>query len=233
MVGSLTTGTAARGSESLARLKSALVRQTIVYLAALVAMYLVVAVAVGLFKLQGDALRPVEIAGGLVLLVVGLGLLRDTPLAWRLRRRLSRLAAVALRGSSANADAPLSPSLGRGTASAMGASLAMVCSVAGAPTLSTAMLLPLLVYAGLSEPIWAFLILSAYLVVSAIPFFFVAVGLGEFMLTASARMQGALTTVSAVMLIGLGALLVVSPAAVAGLVASPARLMLLPLRWLL
>ena len=235
MVGSLTTVTAARGSESLARLKSALVRQTVVYLAALIAMYLAAAVAVGLFKLQGDALRPVEVAGGLVLLAVGLGLLRGTTLAWRLRNGLSHLvASTLLRGSpKGSAGGRLSPSLGQGTASAMGASLAMVCSVAGAPTLSSAMLLPLLVYAGLSEPIWAFLILSAYLVVSAIPFFFVAVGLGEFMLTASARMQGALTTVSAVMLIGLGALLVVSPAAVAGLVSSPARLMLLPLRWLL
>ncbi len=235
MVGSLATGTTTRQSQPLARLKSALIRQTIIYLAALIAMYLAVAVAVGLFKLRGDAFRPVEVAGGLVLLVVGLSLFRGTTLAWRLRTVLSGLvASTLLRGSSNGSDdRRLSPSLGQGSASAMGASLAMVCSVAGAPTLSTAMLLPLLVYAGLSEPIWAFLILSAYLVVSAIPFFFVAVGLGEFMLTASARMQGVLTTVSAVMLIGLGALLVVSPAAVAGLVASPARLMLLPLRWLL
>lgn len=221
MVGSLTTGTAA----GLAG--RALARQTLLYLGGLVVVYLAVAAAVNLFSLRIEALRPAEFLGGLVLFGLGLWFLAGwEPLAGLAARARRRLAGP--RG-----DALASQPLGPGTSSAMGASLAMVCSVAGAPTLSTAILLPLLVSAGLSSPLWALLLLLVYLLLCAVPFALVAVGLGEFLLAASARWRGALLVANALVLMGLGGLLLVSSSSVADAVAAPARVLLAPLRWLL
>lgn len=235
-VGSMATGTATGSGkkEAVERARAALVRRTLIYLAALSVMYLAVAVTVNLLKLQPDDLRPVEFIGGLVLLAIGLGLLRSWAPVALVERVLVRMALAVVPSLRRYRMGRASDwALGRGSSSAMGASLAMVCSVAGAPTLSTAILLPLLVYAGLSHPFWAFLILLVYLVVCAVPFFFVAVGWGEFLFTASLRLRRALLTASALLLVALGLLLVFSPATVAGTVSAPARLILAPLRWLL
>lgn len=234
-VGSLTTG-AATGSNraaALQRARRAMIRQTLAYLAALVVIYLAVAVAVNVWKLQTEDLRPVEFVGGLVLLVLGLGLLRGSRLGlWAQRGLLGVLGKVVPGLRKYGGGGSPEVALDGKASSAMGASLAMVCSVAGAPTLSTAILLPLLVYAGLSHPIWAFLILLVYLAVCSLPFFFVAVGWGELLLSASLRTRTALLTTSALLLVGLGLLLVFSPATVADTVSAPARLILMPLRWL-
>ncbi|MBI4494925.1 MAG: hypothetical protein HY690_19295 [Chloroflexi bacterium] len=235
-VGSLATGTAASlgRREALGRLRASAVRQTLSYLAALIVLYLAVAMAVNLLKLEIDDLRPVEFLGGLALLAIGASFLRAWPPVARLEAALARALLQLVPGSRRDVARERSQvALGQGAASAMGASLAMVCSVAGAPTLSSAILLPLLVYAGLSSPFWAFLILLVYLLACAVPFFFVALGLGEFLSTASERVRGGLLVANACLLVGLGLLLLFSPGAVADAVAAPAHLMLSPLRWLL
>jgi|GEM_PF-5594911 len=231
-VGSLATGAASSFAQQEARksARSRLVRQTLVYLAGLVVIYITIAVAVNLLELQTEDLRPVELVGGLVLMVVGLALLRSSPPGVWVESGVWRMAAKVLpqvrRGSAQPGG------MGPKASTAMGASLAMVCSVAGAPTLTTAILLPLLVYAGLSHPFWAFLILLVYLLVCAIPFFFVAVGWGEFLLTASLRVRNALLIGSAALLVALGVLLVISPTVLAATVSAPVRLVLKPLQWL-
>lgn len=231
-VGSMTTATAAGYNPQGGR--KALVRTTITCLATLTAGYLAVAIAVFTLNLRIEDLRPVELLGGLVLIGTGLALLRATRLGARLE---AALATAAVRQVPAlrryiGEETPQA-SLGTRTSSAMGASLAMVCSVSGAPTLTTATLLPLLVYAGLSSPAWAFAILLAYLLVCAVPFVLVASGWGESLMGLSLRWRGGLLAANATLLIALGLVLVFSPGAVAGAVSSPVRIALQPLGWLL
>jgi cytochrome c biogenesis protein CcdA len=214
--------------------RASLLRTTVAYLAALIVSYLAVALAVFVFGLGPEDLRPLELVGGLVLVGVGLSVLRGSPLGQRLETALARVLVAVVPGfrtyvRPAEADV----SLDGGASSAMGASLAMVCSVSGAPTLSTTMLLPLLVYAGLSSPLWIFGILLAYLLVCAVPFFLVTLGWGEALASASLRLRGNLLAANALVVIGLGIVLVLSPSAVAGAVSAPVRLLLVPLGWLL
>ncbi|MBI4311468.1 MAG: hypothetical protein HY681_06770 [Chloroflexi bacterium] len=233
-LGSLTTGTVASlaGKEAAAKVRSRLVKQTLSYLAALVVLYIAIAVAVNVFDLQTSDLRPMELLGGLVLLGIGALLVRGTAQgAWvegKVWGVVGRVAPGFAGRRSGAAEAGLSPR----TSSAMGASLAMVCSVAGAPTLTTAILLPLLVYAGLSSPAWAIVVIAVYLLVCAVPFFFVAVGWGEFLMNASMRLRNALLVASALLLVAMGILLVFSPETVANAISTPARLVLKPLQWL-
>ncbi len=114
----------------------------------------------------------------------------------------------------------------------MGASLALVCSVAGAPTLSTAILLPVMVYAGLNDLYWSMAILGVYLLLCSIPFFLISMGLGELLMSASLRMRKALLTANAALLIGLGLLLVVDTQRVADYLAAPADIVLVPFKWM-
>jgi cytochrome c biogenesis protein CcdA len=233
-VGSMTTGAAVSYDRKAARaqVRRRIVRQTLIYLAAIVVAYLAVASAVSLLDLEARALRPIELIGGLALVVVGFSLLRAwRPLGGLYGRAVSGFRQIAARRDDDPQDRS-APEFDQGSASAMGASLAMVCSVAGAPTLSTAILLPLLVYAGLSHPLWAVGLLAVYLLVCAVPFFFVAVGWGEFLVTASMRWRTGILIASGVVLVALGLLLVVSPAAVAGMISAPARFALVPFRLL-
>jgi hypothetical protein len=68
--------------------------------------------------------------------------------------------------------------------------------------------------------------------VTAIPFFLIAVGLGEFLLGLSMAWRKKLLVANAFVLIGLGAMLLISPEAVAGILSAPARLIIEPLSWL-
>ncbi|MBI4201620.1 MAG: hypothetical protein HY532_00705 [Chloroflexi bacterium] len=231
-VGSLATGTAVSHTQQEAREKARamLVRQTLTYMAALVVIYVTVAVAMNLLRLQAEDLRPMEFAGGLALMGVGFVLLRGSSLGMQVEGATRDMLARVLpgvRGRSQQGTA-----MGPKTSTAMGASLAMVCSVAGAPTLTTAILLPLLVYAGLSHPVWAFLVLLVYLLVCAVPFLLVAVGWGEFLFTVSYRLRNTMLVASAVVLVTLGVLLLVSPSTLASAVATPVRMGLKPLQWL-
>jgi hypothetical protein len=108
----------------------------------------------------------------------------------------------------------------------------MVCSVAGAPTLTTAIILPVMIYAGLTDLYWSLFILAVYLVVCGVPFFLIAIGLGEFLYRASLRMRNALLVADAFLLIGLGVLLILDPQTVANTLSAPANLLLEPFRWL-
>lgn len=250
-VGSFTMGAAAGAAgerDAMAKVRAAMVRRTLFHLAALIVTYLVVAQLTAAFKATTAYLRPAEVAGGLVLLAIGLGFLR----AWGpaavveggVRRALARFLPGAARGGR-ETEAPVKPGNGAsrrpddplgldaGASSAVGASLAMVCSVAGAPTLSTAIILPVMVYAGVNDFYGSLLILAVYLMVSAVPFFLIAVGLGEALLTASVRWRRRLLVANGLLLVFLGLLLVFSQQRVADVLSAPARSLLAPFVWLL
>jgi cytochrome c biogenesis protein CcdA len=228
MVGSFTMGTAAGVTQrdALQQARAAMIRKTLYYLAALVIAYLTVAMVISIYKLQAESLRPVELLGGALLLLMGLNFLRSWSLVPRVEKFLINLVVRKPELRITNYE------FGSESSSAMGASLAMVCSVAGAPTLSTAIILPVMVYAGLTDLSWSFFVLLIYLLVSAVPFFFIAVGLGEFLLTASLRFRHALMIANGLLLIGLGLLLILSPQAVADTLSAPARILLKPFTWL-
>jgi len=233
MVGSLTMSTAEGLSTpaALPQMRTEMVRKTLYYLAALIIAYLTVAMVVNIYNLKAEDLRPVELLGGLFLLGMGLYFLRSWgPLARLERLLLNRLMRLPLVSQFVTRNSQFA--IGSEASSAMGASLAMVCSVAGAPTLSTAIILPVMIYAGLNDLSWSFLVLLVYLLVCALPFFLITVGLGEFLLTASLRFRHRLLVANAFLLIGLGLLLVFSPQAMADTLSAPARLLLTPFRWL-
>ena len=231
-VGSITTGTT--GGFAGAPMRTRTVKSTLIYLAALAVAYLAVAMVVYFLRLGPDDLRPLELAGGLALVAVGIALLRGTSIGVWLEVAISRsLARITSRSGLAESATERNMGLNGGSSSAMGASLAMVCSVAGAPTLSTATLLPLLVYAGLSSPWWAFLIIIVFLAICALPFVLFSVGLGEALAGVSDRFRNALLIGNALLLITFGLVLVVSPSTLADAVSAPVRIMLLPLTWLL
>jgi hypothetical protein len=71
--------------------------------------------------------------------------------------------------------------------------------------------------------------LLAYLVVTAVPFFLIAIGLGEYLYNISFKLRNRLLVANAFVLIGLGAMLIISPEGVAGVLSYPARLILDPL----
>lgn len=243
-VGSLTMGTAAGAAEpsGLARLRAGMVRQTLYYLGGLVVTYLGVALLTIALKINTAFLRPAEVVGGLILLVIGLGFLRGwgpaSALAGRFRRMVRRLGPVGpgsgTPGPGTKTQVEHEPaSWGGGTSSAMGASLAMVCSVAGAPTLSTAIILPVMVYAGVNDFYGSLAVLAVYLVVSAIPFFLIAVGLGETLLMASLRWRQRLLIANGFLLVSLGLLLIFSQERVADALSVPVKGVMAPFIWLL
>lgn len=240
LVGSLTVGSVTMGTAwgsdtqaALEKVRAEMVKKTLLYLAALILAYLGVAIATNAYRIDIDDLRPVEVVGGVLLLAVGLSFLRSwRPVVW-LENAAVRLALKVSPGFRKYVtDAAPEPALGSGASSAMGASLAMVCSVAGAPTLATAIVLPLMIYAGLGDLYWSILVLLVYLVVCAVPFFLIAIGLGEALLTMSLKMRGRLLIANAFLLVGLGVMLILSPQAVADTLSTPARLLLAPLSWL-
>ncbi|MBI2887212.1 MAG: hypothetical protein HYY02_08380 [Chloroflexi bacterium] len=234
-VGSLTMGVAwgPASAQARAQVRRQMMRKTAYYLAALAVVYTVIAMGVNALQLRSEQLRPVEILGGAVLLALGLGFLRTVGPVGRAEGALVGLArrlAPGLKRSSA--EARTAPGMGPDSSSAMGASLAMVCSAAGAPTLTAAVILPLMIYAGLTDLYWALLVLAVYLAVCAVPFFLIAVGLGELLQTATQRWRTAIMVANSLVLVGLGLLLLLDPQAVADTLALPARLLLSPLRWI-
>jgi cytochrome c biogenesis protein CcdA len=241
LVGSLTVGSLAMGtawgaeSEAAAKqVRADMIKKTLYYLAALVVAYAAVAVAASSFNVSIEDIRPVEVMGGVLLLVVGLSFLRSwQPVIW-LENAAIRLVLKISPGFSSyvSADNP-EPTFSSRSSSAMGASLAMVCSVAGAPTLTTAIILPVMIYAGLNDIYWSLLILLVYLVITSIPFLLIAIGLGEFLLGLSMTLRKRLLVANAFVLIGLGAMLILSPQAVAGVLSAPARLLVEPLSWII
>ncbi|MEK6220921.1 MAG: hypothetical protein N2D54_01575, partial [Chloroflexota bacterium] len=193
LVGSLTVGSLAMGSawgtdETMTALeiRKNLIKQTVYYLIALVVAYAAVAIAATSFNFTMDDIRPFEVMGGVLLMIVGLEFLRQ----WKpvillenaiVKTTVKLIPAFAQYVTSDDAE----PGLGSSSSTAMGASLAMVCSVAGAPTLTTAIILPVVIFAGLNDIYWSLLILLIYLIVTALPFFLISVGLGEFLLSLS------------------------------------------------
>ena len=230
-VGSLTMGTAWSPAqrEAMAEVRAEMVRKTLYYLIALVVVYITIAVVISV-----ERLRPVELVGGAILLLVGLSFLRSWgPASWlegALIRAVLRVVPGFRRYVMGRTP---DPKFGADASTAMGGSLAMVCSVAGAPTLSTAIILPVMIYAGLSDLYWSLLILAVYLAICAVPFFLIAIGLGEFLYTASLRLRHGLLVGNSFLLIGLGVLLIGDPQALADALSAPARLLLEPFRWVL
>lgn len=234
-VGSLTMGTAwsSENQEAVKQARSDMVKQTVYYLIALVIAYIAVSIAASAYNVTIEDIRPIEVMGGVLLLVVGFSFLRGTrPVIW-LENKFVGLILKASPSFSrfVTADEP-APGFGSGSSTAMGASLAMVCSVAGAPTLTTAIILPVMIYAGLNDVYWSLLILLIYLLVTALPFFLIAIGLGEFLLNLSITMRKKLLVANAWLLIGLGAMLILSPETVAGVLSLPARMIIEPLTYL-
>lgn len=231
-VGSMATGTAgslAAGGDqaALAAARRRIVKGAVLNISALVVTYLLVALVIGAFKWDAKDLRPVEFVGGVILLVIGLSFLRVWGPVARLERAVRRLVArihpTLARYAGEGDEALTSPG-----SSAMGASLALVCSVAGAPTLSTAIILPVMVYAGITDIYWALVLLLVYLLVVALPFFLIAVGLGEWLLNASIRWRRRLMVANGFLLVGLGLLLFISPTVLAGALSVPARVVVKP-----
>lgn len=184
-VGALTMGVSGgNGQQSLAGSRKRMVTSTLSFLTTLIGAYWLIALAAGVFGLQAEDMRVSEMIGGAILLLIGLGFLIR---------------------AAGGGDYGLTS----GQSSAVGASLAMVCSVAGAPTLSAAVILPLLVYAGINDWYWAGLILLVYLVIVAAPFFLIATGMGEHLARISLRWRQRLLAANALVLIGLGLLLMV------------------------
>jgi len=230
-VGSLATGTAgslAGGKSSVAAARRRIVRGALGTIGTLVVSYLLVVLVIGAFKWQVESLRPAELVGGLVLLVIGLSFLRHWGPTARLEGVIFRSLARVL-PFFARYVRQADEVLGSGGSMAMGASLAMVCSVAGAPTLSIAVILPVMVYAGLTDIYWALVVLLVYLIVVAVPFFLIAAGLGEWLLGVSLRWRQRLLVANGFLLIGLGLFLFLNPKVLVGALSMPARAVVKPL----
>ncbi len=234
-VGSLTMGTAwGSKSEAAARkVRAEMIKKTLYYLTALVVAYAAVAVAASAFDISVEDIRPAEVMGGVLLVIVGLGFLRSwQPVIWLENMAVKLVVRIFPGFKEFTTDAAPEPVFGPGSSSAMGASLAMVCSVAGAPTLTTAIIFPVMIYAGLNDIYWSLLILLAYLIITAVPFLLIAMGLGEALLNISMRFRHRLLIANAFLLIGLGAMLLLSPESVADVLSVPARLIVEPMSWL-
>ena len=237
LVGSLTVGSMAMGTvwgfeqeKSAEIIRKRMIRQTLYYLAALVVGYAAVAIAASAYDISLEDIRPIEVMGGVLLVIVGLVFLRSWKPIIILENAIVRLVVKVFPSfSKFTTDDEPQATIGSSSSTAMGASLAMVCSVAGAPTLTTAIIFPVMIFAGLNNIYWSLSILLLYLVVTAIPFFFIAIGLGEFLYSLSVRLRNKLLVANAFVLIALGAMLIISPEGVAGVLSYPARLVLDPL----
>jgi cytochrome c biogenesis protein CcdA len=214
-VGSLTLGTTSSGPESTVgkRLKSMLVKNTVSFLLTFIVAYMLMVIATAAFNVGPEAFRTVEIIGGALLLVFGLSFLR----VWGPVKRLENTLANFLiklrpgfRKYVTNEDLH-SVNVDPKVASTMGTCLSFVCSTAGAPTLSMSLVLPLMVYAGLGNLYWSFMIVLAYLIAASIPFLLLALGLGELLLKHAAKMANRLLVLDAFLLVGLGVILLFSP----------------------
>lgn len=223
-VGSLTmaTGSGVAAPAHLARIRRQMISGTIYLLFSLSVAYLLMAIVSNAFNITADRLRPVELLGGVVLLGVGIHYLRPWPPVGRLVDKAGRLARRIWPWRRGGAAAPDGDTFDAGDATVVGASLAVVCSVAGAPTLNAAVILPLMVFAGMTEFYWSLLLLGIYLLVFAVPFFLIAVGLGEALLKASLRLRRTMMLANGWLLVGLGLLLLVSQERTAEFVAIPA-----------
>jgi cytochrome c biogenesis protein CcdA len=240
LVGSLTVGSvtmgAAWGPDSdtgAEQIRKKMIKQTLYYLAALVVGYAAVTIAASAFEVSLEDIRPIEVMGGVLLMIVGVSFLRSwKPVIWLENVAVRLVLKVYPAFSEFTTDEEPLATIGTSSSSAMGASLAMVCSVAGAPTLTTAIIFPVMIFAGLNDIYWSLLILLAYLIVTAVPFFLIAMGLGEYLLNLSMNLRNKLLIANSFVLIALGAMLVLSPEAVASVLSYPARLIIEPLSFL-
>jgi cytochrome c biogenesis protein CcdA len=194
------------------RRKSMLIKNTIYFLTSLIVSYIAIAVVVNILQLDISVLRPIEALGGAIVLVFGLAFLR----IWRPVAKLENAFASLITKlhpnfrKYVNDDTP-QPYLNPKLASTMGSALSLVCSTAGAPTLATSIVLPLLVYAGLNKLEWSFLILFTYLVAVSLPFFLITVGLGELLLTKAYKITNHILIINGFLLVGVGMLLLAGP----------------------
>ncbi|MEZ4270741.1 MAG: hypothetical protein R3C68_04710 [Myxococcota bacterium] len=229
-LGSITMGTAWSESakQSAAEVRAAMMRKTLYFLVAIIAGYLIIASAVTSLGVQVEDLKPMETVGGLVLFGLGLWFIRDVgPVAWA-QRQIRRCLPQRWRKAKTEGG----ESVGAGASSAMGGSLAMLCSVAGAPTLTTSIVLPVMIYAGMANLAWTFAIMAVFLVISAVPFFFIATGMGEIIYSLSTRWRRKLVFVNATLLLMLGAIMTFNSDGVANVISAPADLILGAWQWL-
>jgi hypothetical protein len=229
-LGSITIGSgwSERSQHSVPQVRAEMMRKTLYFLAAIVGGYLLIVVAIASLGVTVTDLRPVEVVGGLVLFALGASLLRNLKPFARLLDRVKRR--MAHGSGSETADDGQSP-VGAASSSAMGGSLAMLCSVAGAPTLATSIILPVMVYAGLTSLSWTFLIMALFLVVSAVPFLLIATGIGELVYSISARWRSKLLVANGLILMALGALMIFNGDNVANVISAPAELVLDAWKW--
>jgi hypothetical protein len=237
LVGSLTVGSLAMGSvwgdeEELnaQQIRKKLIKQTAYYLLALVIGYIAVSIAASAFDVSLEDIRPIEVMGGVLLSILGIGFLRTwKPIIWLENFFVAVILKVSPGFRKYVTDEKPEAGLMSMSSSAMGASLAMVCSVAGAPTLTTAIILPVVIFVGLNDLYWSLLILLVYLLITALPFFLISVGLGEYLLNLSLAWRHKLLVANGFVLLALGIMLIFSPEGVAGVLSAPARLILEPL----
>jgi hypothetical protein len=229
-LGSITMGSGWSGSDvaTAAEVRRAMMRKTAYFLGATAGGYLLIAVAVAEFGVGVADLRPIEIVGGVVLAGVGLSLLRGLrPVSWLTTRARALLPTRLVVEPEDDAG-----TVGAATSSAMGGSLAMLCSVAGAPTLAMSIVVPVMIYAGMGSLTWAFIILAVFLLISAVPFFLIATGLGEIIYSISTRWRGRLLFVNSILLMTLGTVMIINGDNVANVISAPAELVLDGWRWI-
>lgn len=240
LVGSLTVGSFAMGSawgddteDTAKEIRAKLVKQTVYYLIALIIGYAAVAIAASAFNVTLEDIRPIEVMGGALLVILGASFLRSwQPVIWMENQFVKGILRVFPSFRQFVTAEESEPGLMPLSSSAMGASLAMVCSVAGAPTLTTAIILPVVIFAGLNDIYWSLLILFIYLVITALPFYLISVGLGEFLMKLSMAWRHKLLIANGFVLVALGAMLILSPEAVASVLSAPARLIIEPLSFI-
>ena len=209
-VGSLTiASTVDSNNKSVkSKIRSKLIKNTLYFLISLVVSYMLIAIVIAVFKIDIASLRPIETLGGAILLIFGLYFLR----VWKPVIKLEIIIYTLISKIHPNikkymrnkkTDFTLNPK----SASTIGSTLSLVCSTAGAPTLSLSVVLPLMIYAGLSGLQWSFLIILIYLISVSIPFLLLTIGLGELILSKISQILNPILIINAFLLIGLGILL--------------------------
>lgn len=222
LLGAMTVGSVAvasshgpKSSYVRARIRNTILKNTLYFLLALIASYLAIAIVTNVLGIRVERLRPVEAAGGFILLVFGLAFLRLWGPVAMVENKVASLVTSRYPKFSkyVSEDIPNS-SLDPKLSSTIGSCLSLVCSTAGAPTLSTSIVLPLMVYAGLTGIEWSFLILVIYLIAVSVPFILVTVGLGEFLITHAHKAINKVLIIDGFLLVVVGILLLLGPSTV-------------------
>lgn len=226
-VGSLTIGTTAKSDATVKKMKNTLLRNSLHFLAAFIASYMAIVVITATLRTSPEAFRTVEAIGGAMLFIFGLVFLRSWKPIARLEDALANFIMKRRPGFSkyVTKQRTQQVSINSKQATALGPCLSLVCSTAGAPTLSTSLVLPLMVYAGLSDLYWSLIIILVFLIAASLPFLLIMTGLGELFLTKAYRMADRLLVVNSLLLLIVGIILVLSPTTIINLFLALIRLL--------